>query len=98
MKAIEFPKCGSEAWKRAEIERMLDNDAYDRAQDAKKLMTTTAADQTKIDALVDDTRKHTALPSDACVIQSLATQVLLLRARCEMPLLGLHRRIAERIP
>lgn len=35
--------------------------------------------QAKIDALVEDTRKQTALPSDACVIQSLATQVLLLR-------------------
>ena len=32
--AIGFPECGSEAWKNREIERMLDNDRYDRDQAA----------------------------------------------------------------
>lgn len=30
--AIGFPECGSEAWKKREIERMLDNDHFDNAQ------------------------------------------------------------------
>lgn len=35
--------------------------------------------QAQCDALIADTRKHVALPSDACVILSLASQVLLAR-------------------
>jgi hypothetical protein len=35
--------------------------------------------QAEIDALIDDTRKHVAMPTDGCVITSLAAQVLLAR-------------------
>ncbi len=68
--AIGYPECGSEAWKRQEIERMLDNDRYDRGQ---------ADWQAQCEALVADTRKQVALPSDACVILALAARSLLAR-------------------
>lgn len=35
--------------------------------------------QARCDLLIAETRKHTALPSDACVILSLAAKILLLR-------------------
>jgi hypothetical protein len=47
-----------------------------------------AFSQGKIDAIVEDTRKHVALPTDACVIQSLATQLYLARKKlteCKCP-------------
>jgi hypothetical protein len=54
--------------------------------------------QAQVDALIDHTRSFVALPTDGCVMTSLAAQVLLTRKQIELLRSRANARAIKRLP